>query len=239
MLERAESAARGFLRRVPLARRLFRWWRQPDLAAIERRQARDTKLAVMQPWTTTAEDRYPALFDRLAELMVSVDAPRVLSFGCAGGEEVRALRQRLPDAVLIGIDVNPRAIARARRADRHARSDYRVADRPPPGEAFDAVLALAVFRHGALERDRRETCTDVLPFATAADCFARLDAVLKPGGVLAWGHAHVRLADLPGAERYTLIETFEELEPSTWLYGPDDRRIEGATAAGGLFRKRS
>lgn len=237
----AEDGAgwRAWARRVPGARALYRRWSSGDLVALERSMAAGSALAPMQPWTTTAEDRYPELFDRLAgELAAKADA-RVLSFGCAGGEEVRALRRRMPAATIVGVDVNPRALSRARRKDRHHRSCYLIGDRPPPGAPFDAILALAVFRHGTLERQRLTSCADLLPFAQAAATFAALDAALRPGGLLAFGNAHFRLADLPGGEHYALVATFdEELARSQPLFGPDDRLIDGASAAGGLFRKR-
>lgn len=209
-----------------------------DLAALRRMLARGSDLAVLQPWTTSGVDRYPALFDALAERLAHIAEPRVLSFGCAGGEEVRALRRRMAGATIVGVDVNPRALDRARRADRDPRSCYLIGDRPPPGDPFDAVLALAVFRHGALERNRVANSRDLLPFARAAEAFARLDTALRQGGLLAWGNAHVRLADLPGGDRYMLEAAFEVPEPSYWLYGPDDRLRAGASEPGGLYRKR-
>jgi hypothetical protein len=234
---RLPAAAQSLLRRFPALRALMRRWRNPDLAAIERSQARDSGLAVLQPWTTTADDRYPLLFARLAASLGGIVAPRVLSFGCAGGEEVRALRRRLPQATIVGVDANPRALARARRRDRDPRSRYIVADRPPTGETFDAVLALAVFRHGTLGRERPVRCTAVLPFARAAEAFVALDGALRPGGVLAWGNAHFRLADLPGGDRFDLIETSADLDPVEVAYGADDRQVPADGEAGGLYRK--
>lgn len=234
---RLPAALRSVLKRIPGLRALVRRWHDPDLWALDRSVARGASLGVLQPYTTTSEDRYPALFDRLAAELAGCDKPRVLSFGCSGGEEVRALRRRLPDAWVVGIDVNPRALARARRKDRHPRSCYLVGDRPPPGEPFDAVLALAVFRHGVLGEHQPDSCAGVLPFARVAEAFAALDGALRPGGVLAWGNAHFRLGDMPGGERYALIETTDDLDPFEVVYGCDDRRSPIAEDRGGLYRK--
>ncbi|WP_120716297.1 class I SAM-dependent methyltransferase [Tsuneonella amylolytica] len=221
------SALRAFRRRL----------HNPDLAALGRMVAGGSDLAVLQPWTTSSEERYPALFDAVAGAFADRPDPRILSFGCAGGEEVRAHRRRLPDATIVGVDVNPRALERARRRDRNPLSCYLIGDRPPPGAPFDAALALAVFRHGEIERHRPDTCTPILPFAAAAATFAPLDAAIAPGGYLGWGHAHFRLADLPGGANYELVDTCG-LEPSTCLYGSDGFRVEG-TGPAGLFRKRA
>lgn len=222
---------------IPGLRALARRWRNPDLAAPERSLARGSELAVLQPWTTTGEDRYPALFDRLAELLAGTAAPRLLSYGCAGGQEVRALRRRLPDATIVGVDVNPRAIGRARRRDRSPNSRYLVGDRPPPGERFDAVLALAVFRHGSLGVERPERSTAILPFARAAAAFASLDAALRTGGMLAWGNAHFLLKDLPGGNHYVRIAEIADFEVMEVAYGAEDTRIPTGEERGGLYRK--
>lgn len=233
------SALSTLLRGFPALRSVYRRWHNPDLAALERSLSRRSGFDVLQPWTTTAEDRYPDLFDQLAALLSDVRAPRVLSYGCAGGEEVRALRRRLPNATIVGVDVNPRAIERARRRDRDKHSRYMLSDRPPPGELFDAVLALAVFRHGRLAVDRPAQCTAILPFSQAAKAFDLLNASLRPSGMLAWGNAHFRLCRLPGGESYDLIRTSSDLDPIEPAYGQDDRRTANCGDSGGIYRKRS
>ncbi|WP_095012936.1 class I SAM-dependent methyltransferase [Tsuneonella mangrovi] len=235
---RPPPAIATLLKRVPGLQALVRRIENPDHFALEQSIRNGSRLAVLQPYTTSAEDRYPALFDRLARELGSLSEPRILSFGCAGGEEVRALRKRLPRAHITGIDVNPRAVARARRMDRNPRSRYLLADRPLQGETFDSILALSVFRHGTLERETPDSCADVLPFARVAEVLSALDEALRPGGWLAFGHAQFRLADVPATVRFTCETRFpDELAVSTVLYGPDDRLIEGATDSGGLYRK--
>ena len=236
---RLPATLKVFLQSIRWLRSLVRRWRTPDLAALERSLARGSQLAVMQPWTTSSEERYPALFDQLAGLLDAVEAPRILSFGCAGGEEVRAIRRRLPNATIVGVDPNPRALHRARRADRHPLSCYLVGDRPPPGEPFDAALALAVFRHGELGQQKPERCSDALPFSRAAEIFAAVDAALRPGGVLAWGNAHFHLADLPGGDSYEFIAESADLDVFEVTYGPNDRRVAANGDRGGLYRKRA
>lgn len=235
---RPPPAIAALLKRVPGLQALVRRIEDADHFALERSIRWGSKLVVLQPYTTSAEERYPALFERLARELGSLAEPRILSFGCAGGEEVRALRRRLPQARITGVDVNPRAIARAQRKDRDPLSCYLLADRPPAGEVFDAILALSVFRHGTLERERPESCSAVLPFERVAEILSSLDEALQPGGWLAFGHAQFRLADVPATARYTCETRFpNELARSTVLYGPDDRLLESAPDSGGLYRK--
>jgi len=191
---------------------------------------------LFQPFPTTCPERYPELFDALAERLAKLPEPRLLSFGCASGDEVRSLRSRLPAARITGLDLNARALAQARRIDRNPLSRYVEAGAPEPGERYDAVLALAVLRHGRLEAERPESCTDILPFARFAEGLARLDAVLEPGGWLALVHAHFRLVDIALAARYEADDAVA-MPAATVLYGPDDRRLAEPTPQPVLFRK--
>lgn len=230
---------RALAHRLPFGMATGRWLHRladPELRERHRlmwRQGDD----LLQPFTDTAEDRYPELFDTLAERLAHLPAPRVLSFGCANGAELRALRRRIPKAELTGIDISPRQIALARRRD--TTSQYRIAAAPHPDDRFDAVLALAVLRDGRLEHDRPDDCAAVLPFAKFAKTIAALDAALMPGGWLAVWHAQFRFADSNAASRYD-ADPFRMPGPDQdLLWGPDNRRLDGVSEPRVLFRKRS
>jgi len=237
MADRFEPLRR-IARLVPGGMALGRWLRRladPELREIYRLQGQEP--ALLQPFPDTAEERYPDLFDALAERLAALPAPRILSFGCSSGAEVRALKQRMPGARIVGLDLNRRALARARAAD--PQGDYRLAGTPQPGERFDAVLAMAVLRHGALEADRPDSCAAIMPFARFAEAAAMLDAALEPGGWLALGNAHFRFEDAPRAADYTADPaSFGALSAPDLLYGPDDRRIAAPGLVAVLWHKR-
>ena len=231
---------RRIARAIPGGMALGRWLHiafDADLRTISKvRRRHEGRL--FQPFPDTSEDRYPELFDALARHLSALAEPRILSFGCSSGAEVRSLRRRMPGAWITGVDANPRMIAQARRTDPHLRSRYIHADRVDPAERFDAVLAMAIFRHGELEAFRPDHCTEILPFARFAQGVAMLDACLEPGGWLAIWNAHFRFADTPEAAGYDadslrLTGTSQDL-----LYGPDDRRLDGESYAEVLFGKR-
>ena len=202
------------------------------------RLQRDESHRLFQPYPTTEENRYPGLFDALARRLADVPAPRILSFGCSSGEEVRALRQRLPIASIVGIDLNRLAIAKARAADCNPLSEYRCDGAPRPGERFDAVLTMAVFRHGTIEGLLPDDCSDILSFGMFEAGLNKLDAVLVPGGWLAVYNQHFRLADTELARRYSVDPfRFGSEHALTLLYGPDNRRIDGAFKTRALYRK--
>ncbi|HVR91675.1 MAG TPA: class I SAM-dependent methyltransferase [Novosphingobium sp.] len=231
---------RRIARAVPGGIAAGRWLRRqlsPELRALERLR-REHSGALFQPYATTAEDRYPQLFDALAQRLAHLPAPRILSFGCSTGEEVRALRARLPNARITGIDLNPRSLAIARKNDTDPLSYYRLAGAPLPGDRFDAVLAMAVFRHGVLEAEQPVECSAVLPFARFAEGVALLDTSLEPGGWLALYNSHFRFSDTPTSAGYACDPLrMTDHRPRDLLYGPDNQRLLGVTDNTVLFRK--
>ncbi len=211
----------------------------PDLRAIERLKRTPPGL-LFQPYGTTLKDRYPQSFDALAERLAHLPSPRILSFGCSTGEEVRALRARMPNARIVGIDLNPRSLAIAQRKDDNPLSQYRLAGAPLPDDRFDAVLAMAVFRHGVLEAERPTDCSTVLPFARFAQGIAMLDACLEPDGWLALDNSHFRFTDTQTAASYAIDPLrMTDHRPRDLLYGPDNQRLLGVTDDAVLFRKLS
>ncbi|WP_336985800.1 methyltransferase domain-containing protein [Altererythrobacter aquiaggeris] len=214
--------------------RILRLAANADFRAVEQlRRDRDQRL--LQPFPTTAENRYPALFDAVAQLLADNPEPRVLSFGCSSGEEVRAVRNRLPSARIIGVDINPRMIKMARRRD--PEGDYRLSARPPSHGAFDAIFAMAVFRHGDLEASRPQNCASILSFKQFSEGVSALDDVMVSGGYLAIGNAHFRFADTATARLYDVVP-LESAQPAPDLvYGPDNERLTEVADNQLLFRK--
>ena len=235
---------RRLARRLPGALAASRWLHQridPELRAIER--LRRSAPMALQPFPDTFDDRYPELFAALADRLQGIESPRVLSFGCSDGAELRSLRRYLPHAELVGMDLNPRALGRAQAllaAQPDARMRYCLAGdtSDEPRESFDTILALAVLRHGELEAHRPADCAAILPFAKVAAALADLDARLKPGGWLAVWHAHFRVRDAAATAGYAAESLpFSENDPLDVLYGKDNARLEGLTSAEVLFRK--
>lgn len=109
---------------------------------------------------------------------------RVLDIGCGTGSLVVLIKQLHPDADVVGLDPDPKALARgARKAERasvRARFDRGFADELPYEDAsFDHVLSSLMFHH--LEADVKE------------GALREARRVLKPGGAL-------RLLDFAGPE---------------------------------------
>ena len=201
---------------------------------------------LLQPSHYTSSDRYPWLFKFLREKLSTQKAPRILSFGCATGEELFSLQAYLPDAALVGIDINPRNIAICRRkfAKRGAKSDmqFRCAGSPvdEAAESYDAILCLAVLRHGALQDRVPDDCAPWIQFAAVDQMVSDLARCVKPGGYLAIWHSHFRFADMTVASQFKTVLSHERSgRESTPLYGSDNRRIDGADYCDAVFQKRT
>ncbi|MES2989406.1 MAG: class I SAM-dependent methyltransferase [Pseudomonadota bacterium] len=191
----------------------------------------------------TSADRYPEVFTAISAHLWRIEHPVILSYGCSDGSEVRSLRRWFPHATIVGLDPNRLMIRQARahlalNPDPHIR--YVEANTPEVlGDMqFDAILAMAVFRHGDLERFQPVTCAQVLPFSRFAESVALLDKRLKPGGWLSIWNAHFRFEDTATAANFQARSlTCTRDDPLTLLYGADDQRLVDAVYADVIFRK--
>lgn len=180
-------------------------------------------------------DRYPEIFDLAAEL--APDAGRILSFGCSTGEELISLRKRFPKARIVGVEINARSRAAARKC---VAEDRRAMVAGPGGMtgSFDLIFALSV-----LQRDPRGIAAEVDAGQLAARYpFNRFDAGvrsladrLRPGGFLCVANSLYRIEDSSVAQRFEPVINSPLIERT--LLGPDGRRLDGLVART-IFRKR-
>lgn len=198
---------------------------------------------LLQPWPLTRADRHPDFFVLAASRLADRADARILSFGCSTGEEVFALAERMPLARIDGIDINPACIAKARR-NTPARSRERIhfeLRRAPIDliRAYDAIFCLSVLRHALLDRDKPESCTEILSFARYEAVIETLDRALKTGGLLfLWGSNFV-FAETPAAARYRVVPIDGKRAERGAFYGADDRRIDGHRQQDWIFEKLS
>jgi 2-polyprenyl-3-methyl-5-hydroxy-6-metoxy-1,4-benzoquinol methylase len=188
-----------------------------------------------QPFGFTRPDRYPPLFRAAQTHLVGRETLRILSFGCATGEEIGTLRRHFPGASLKGIDINPAAIARARTT---IAADFSVAasTEAEPSESYDAIFCLAVLRHGDLGRGKPARCDALIRFADFEHLTTDFARCLKPGGLLAIRHSNFRFEDTPAAQAFTPLLRAPRLA-DTPKYGRDDTRLPDDAREIVLWRK--
>ena len=217
---------------------------------LRRRAARDyarirltSRDTLFQDDGTTGPDRYPTIFAFVREALGDGETPRLLSFGCATGEEVLSLRRYFPQAHLAGIDINPRHITLARARPELAR-DARVtleragSLRGQADGAFDAIFCLSVLRRGILGVGRRERCDPHLRFADFDRQIAEFARCLRPGGLLAVRNSNFRVRDASAAGQFEVALRLR-LAPdaTTPLFGPDNRRLADQVYGEAVFRR--
>jgi ubiquinone/menaquinone biosynthesis C-methylase UbiE len=127
----------------------------------------------------------PRIHRRLVELAAIEPGHRVLEIGCGPGGLVLRAQRMHPDAEVVGLDPDPRALARARRKAERAGLPVRfdqgkAGELPYPDESFERVLSSFMFHH--LDEDEK------------GRALAEVRRVLRPGGQLHLvdiaGHQH-------------------------------------------------
>lgn len=92
--------------------------------------------------------------------------PRILDVGCGGGHFAMALAERAPGAEIVGLDLSPEQIARARRRaagfDQLRFVEGSALDLPFEDRRFDLVLSLGSLKHWPSAQRGLEECARVL-----------------------------------------------------------------------------
>lgn len=194
---------------------------------------------LFQPFGTTWQDRYPDLFAELRDRLGSAASVRLLSFGCSTGEEVASLRGYFPNAFIKGVDISPERIAmcRARLPKGEAeRTQFEIGEtgRSEPDESYDAVLAMAVFRHGRLN-DYAVQTNRVLDFDRFEREVTELARAVRPGGYLVLRHGNFRFADTAVAAGFETVGYADCITP---LFDRSGARLPDQTQEASLFLKR-
>jgi SAM-dependent methyltransferase len=195
-----------------------------------------------QPYGTTSNDRYPEIFQQVREQIGDGADRRILSFGCATGEEVFSLRRYFPQATIVGLDINPYNISVCRsglRKVKDARIVFSVAGSAAneASASYDVLFAMAVFRHGDLNKiPPPPTCAHRIRFADFEQSVTDLARCLKPGGMLVIRHAMFRFADTHVASQFETVFSLDPGENGP-LYDRNNCYLPDAVDPDVVFRK--
>jgi ubiquinone/menaquinone biosynthesis C-methylase UbiE len=138
---------------------------------------------------------------------------RILDIGCGTGTFAAMLKRSHPTVHIVGLDPDPRALARARRkADRASlviRFDEGYSDDMPyPDASFDRIFSSFMFHH--LKTDQREkTLREVRRVLAPGGSFHLLDFEKPEGqahGIMARMHASSHLKDNSESRILTLMQ---------------------------------
>lgn len=192
--------------------------------------------------TYTAANRYPQFFTACARHLAATPAPAILSFGCSTGEEAFSLAAAIPNATVLGVDINPWCLRQCLRKPAHPRVRFlhALSREFAAAEPFDAIFAMAVFQRTENRTEPAVTAQGGFTFQLFEQEIARLDRRLKPGGLLFLDHADFRFADTATAARYTPIDCQgSPAPPDRPIFDRDNRVIAGAPPIHRAFLKRA
>ena len=207
------------------------------------RASRPTNL--FQPFNDTSEDRYPEVFTWLQREVEDSESVRLLSFGCSVGDEVFSLRRYFPEAYIVGIDISRGNISECRRRQQR-QGDERMhflraaSGDHEPNDHYDAVLCMAVLRHGNLGYSRPLSCKHHITFEAFDATVSQLARCLKVGGYLVIEHSNLRFRDSSCAGEFDVVakRQLPTVDRPTPLYGPDNLLLTDQEYEEIIFRKR-
>ena len=183
----------------------------------------------------TAFDRYPQIFAGASH--AAPNARRILSFGCSTGEECATLKMYFPQAKVVGADVNPVSLCKARwhygsdSVSFAYASDLALKLRAP----FDAIFCLTVLRDTRL--DAEASISETYPFDRFDERVRLLHSLLEPGGLLVFYGNMYRFSDTSIAEHYENVPLFHAPVGRNITFARDGKN-DGGQYLDVLFRKR-
>jgi ubiquinone/menaquinone biosynthesis C-methylase UbiE len=169
---------------------------------------------------------------RLLDAAAIQAGERVLDLGCGTGALSLLLKQRRPEAQVVGLDPDPKALARAEHKRREAGCQIEwqqgYAGRAPfPAHSFDHVVSSLVIHHLRSD-EKREAFSDVRRLLKPGGRFHLLDFGPPRGGIerglTAIFHHDDRIADnlggrLPEWLREAGFDDVREVESHRTLFG--------------------
>jgi SAM-dependent methyltransferase len=225
------------------ARFLYNFARSADFRSVMLLQWRKPS-NLFQPFNETSLDRYPEIFRFARDQIGDSAAHRILSFGCATGEEVFSLRQYFPLASIRGLDINPRSIALARRRLKSI-GDERISfgvhasavDEMAP---YDAIFCMAVFRHGGLgESGINNRCDHLIRFEDFERTVDEIARCIKPHGLLFIANCNFRFSDTAASKDFEIVwRDNSAADAHSPIFGPDNRFLPGTSYDEIGFRRR-
>ena len=158
--------------------------------------------------TYSEPDRYPELFTACASHLKNTPDPIILSFGCATGEEAFSLAEYLPNATIVGVDINSWCLRQCIQKNRSP--CIRFLHNSSPNYAtlanLDAIFCMAVFQRSENRNHTAAIAHGNFTFARFEQQIASLDAKLKPGGLFFIDHSDFRFEDTAVAAHYTPLD---------------------------------
>lgn len=164
-----------------------------------------------QSTVLTRMNRYPEIFSACSEYFNGRPDLRILSYGCATGEEVLTLRRYFPSAFILGVEINRHALAVAKRHQVDDRMAFLESD--PTAIAgmgpFDAIFCMAVLQRTPMlvKAARIQDLRQIYPFEKFDTKVSELDSWLKKDALLVVHHSAYAITDAAAGSKYSPLKT--------------------------------
>lgn len=194
----------------------------------------------LQNSTYTFSNRYPVLFKQVQQYFSKHEALRILSFGCSTGEEVFTLKQYIPKAAIIGVDINEWCIKQCRKRNDH--NDCIFMNRTLDGfddlSGFDAIFCMAVFQRSENRAKGYNTIVSGFGFEQFEKEIKILDTKLKEGGLLIIDNTDFSFEDTACAYKYIPLDfAGNRLKRNRPIFGSNNQKIAEVTNNNRIFVK--
>lgn len=187
----------------------------------------------------TEENRYPDLFKICKDYFSTSMAPRLLSFGCSTGEEVISLNKYLPNATIIGTDINKWCIEECQKKSDNQKLLFihSLSGKYKRARDFDAIFCLAVFQH-TKNRAANQKIAIKFTFKRFENQLQDLDEKLKENGLLFIDHSDFDFRNTSLYKKYSVLDIeSNSIFRDRPLYNKNNERISESTFMPRVFVK--
>ena len=155
--------------------------------------------------TFTIQNRYPVLFQECAQYLSNVKNPQILSFGCSTGEEVFALNKYIPNATIVGVDINRWCLRQARENNKNVANTFihRNSKEFKNVHDFDIIFCMAVFQRTENRTSNNNSTAQGFLFEEFEAEVECLNRKLKSGGLFVIDHSDFNFTETSCASLYT------------------------------------
>lgn len=158
----------------------------------------------------TRLNRYPLIFQTSRDYLISQNKAqlKLLSFGCSTGEEVLSLASYMPDAHIVGVDINKRCIEICRRNNQNQQHlFYPYNSKEFENEkSFDAIFCMAVFQRTENRTRTNNSIAKGITFQRFESEISKLDSKLNEKGLLIIDHTDFDFRETKYALRYQFLD---------------------------------
>ncbi len=174
---------------------------------------------VHQTTPATALNRFPVIFSACRDYLGNGDGLKILSFGCATGEEVITLRHYFPRATIVGAEINKYSleVCRKRQLDDRMIFIESTAENIQRNGPYDAIFCMAVFQRTPelIAQKRITDLSRIYPFSKFEQTVCELSSSVKPGGLMVVHFSQYDFQDTRVADQYQPLGDY-----SQGRYGP-------------------